>query len=325
MPTAEPISSAPEFDPELQAGLDAMGVRTLSVGVTPDAVAASRAAVAAGIPSFDEIAADPRFEFSERTVPGPPGGPDVGVLLAVPTGRPSGRPVLFTAHGGGLIMGNNRFGLPEVLDLAADLGAITVSVEYRLAPEHPFPAAHDDAYAALLWTARHIADVGGDPGAIVLHGGSAGGNLAAGLALRARDSGEVRPRGQVLLYPMLDDRDESPSHRQMRGLGVWDEVSNRTAWDCVLGALRDDPPERAAPARARTVAGLPPAYLEAGSAETFRDETVAYAQRMWNSGGDAELHVWPGAFHGFDLFVPGSTAARRARATRRDWINRLLS
>ena len=325
MSVADPVHPAPDFDPQLRAALEAMGVPCVSVGITPDTVQTEREAIDHRTPSFELIASDSRFAVSELAVPGLPGNPSVDLLLAVPADRPSGCPVLFTTHGGGLIMGNSRFGLPDVLDLAADIAAVTVSVEYRLAPEHPFPAAHDDAYAALLWTARHAADIDGDAESIILYGGSAGANLAAGLALRARDSGEMRPRGQVLLYPMLDDRNESLSARQMRGRGVWDDVSNRTAWDSVLGELRDNPPEYAAPARSRNLSDLPPAYLEAGSAETFRDETVAYAQRIWSCGGDAELHIWPGAFHGFDLFVPDSTVARRARTARRDWITRLLS
>lgn len=323
-PTTAEARQTPDFDRELRAAMESMGMQTMAVGITPDGIPAERETVGRLTPSFDEIASDSRFAVFRLVVPGLPGNAAVGLLVATPVGDPSGCPVLFTTHGGGLITGNNRFGLPGVLDLAADFAAVVVSVEYRLAPEHPYPAAHDDAYAALLWTARHAAEIGGDEETIVLHGGSAGANLAAGLALRARDSGELRPRGQMLIYPMLDDRNGSASARQMRGRGVWDEVSNRTAWDSVLGTLRGEPPAYAAPARARRLSGLPPTYLEAGSAETFRDETIAYADRIWSSGGDAELHVWPGAFHGFDLFVPHSTVARRARATRREWITRLL-
>lgn len=127
---------------------------------------------------------------------------------------------------------------------------------------------------------------------------------------------------------MLDDRTETLSARQMHGRGVWDDVTNRTAWAALLDGgvpAASRPSELAAPARARSLAGLPPTYLEVGSAETFRDEVVDFARQMWSEGGDAELHVWPGAFHGFDLFVPDSEVAHRVRRTRREWLHRLLA
>ncbi|WP_424187711.1 alpha/beta hydrolase [Actinokineospora sp. G85] len=315
---------APAFDPELREVLRNVDGHAIAVGIRPDTVLAERAAVEQQIVSYADIAADPRFELSVRTAPGTGGNPSVELLVASPATRREGRPVLFVTHGGGLIFGNARYGLPGMLDLAADLDALVVSVEYRLAPEHPFPAAHDDAWAALLWTIREAAELDADPTSVVLCGGSAGANLAAGLALRARDTGEVTPRGQLLIYPMLDDRNDTPSARQMHGIGVWDDVSNRTAWESVRGPAGHELPAYAAPARADSLAALPPTYLEVGSAETFRDETVAYAQRIWSCGGDAELHVWPGAFHGFDLFAPTSTVARRARTARREWLHRLL-
>jgi acetyl esterase/lipase len=324
--TAEHRTTPPPFDPQLTEVFRSMGVQALAVGMTDDGVGAARESMGRLTPSFEELAADPRYRFSRRSVPGLPANPPVDVLLALPVDSPAPGPLLFTTHGGGLISGTHITGLPGVLDAAADIGATVISVDYRLAPEHPFPAAHEDAYAALLWAADNAASIGVDPDRIVLYGGSAGGNLAAGLALRARDSGEVRLRGQVLLYPMLDDRSATLSSRQMRGLGIWDDVTNRTAWDCVLGSPRDEPPSPyAVPARAADLSGLPPTYLEVGSAETFRDETIEFAHRLWQHGGDAELHVWAGAFHGFDLFAPGSIVSARARAARRDWLVRLAT
>ncbi len=127
------------------------------------------------------------------------------------------------------------------------------------------------------------------------------------------------------MYPMLDDRNDSISARQMTGLGVWDSVSNRTAWDAVLGTARDgEVSPYAVPARAADLTGLPPAFLDAGSAETFRDEVVGYAQRLWAAGGNAELHVWPGAYHGFDTFAPQAAISQHAMMARGQWLARLL-
>jgi acetyl esterase/lipase len=214
-----------------------------------------------------------------------------------------------------------------VLEWARELDAVVVSVEYRLAPEHPYPAGVEDVYAGLLWTARHAGGLGGDPERIVVAGASAGGGLTAALALLARDREGPRPLGQVLMYPMLDDRNDTVSAHQMAGVGAWDRTANETAWTAVLGDARGGPdvPPYAAPARASDLSGLPPAFLDVGSAETFRDEVVDYASRIWRAGGVAELHVWPGGFHGFDAFAPHTVLARTARAARIAWLRRLLA
>jgi acetyl esterase/lipase len=212
------------------------------------------------------------------------------------------------------------------LEYARELDAVVVSVEYRLAPEHPHPAPIEDVYAGLLWTAEHAKEIGGDPERIVIMGASAGGGLSAALALLTRDRGGPRPIGQLLLCPMLDDRNDTPSAHQMTGVGVWDRTSNETGWTALLGDRRGGPDVSpyAAPARAEDLTGLPPAFLDVGSAETFRDEVVAYASRLWQSGGIAELHVWPGGFHGFDGFAPQAAVSQAARAAHVSWLRRLL-
>jgi alpha/beta hydrolase family protein len=155
--------------------------------------------------------------------------------------------------------------------------------------------------------------------------GAAGGNLAAALALLARDRREVDVLGQLLMYPMLDDRNDTASVRQMTGIGVWDAVSNATGWAAWLGGRSgEDVPPYAAPAREPDLSGLPPTFLDAGSAESFRDEIVEYARRLWAAGGDAELHVWPGAYHAFDFLAPQAEISQRARAARLHWLRRLL-
>ncbi|MEU7815928.1 alpha/beta hydrolase [Pseudonocardia sp. NPDC049154] len=312
----------PPFDPELAAALAVTGQTSIATGITLDQLASERANLAETVPTVADLAADERLLVEERTVPGAERGPELKLLVVRPRGRTDPRPVVYNTHGGGLIMGNNRYGLDPVLDFARELELVVVSVDYRLAPEHPFPAGTEDAYAGLRWLAAEPAAVGGD-GRIVVTGGSAGGNLAAALALMARDRKEIEITGQLLMYPMLDDRNDSVSARQMLGLGVWDRVSNETGWTAWLDGAGEVSPY-AAPARAADLAGLPPAFLDAGSAETFRDEIVDYAARLWAAGGEAELHVWPGAFHAFDFLAPQADLSQRARAARLHWLRRLL-
>ncbi|MFD4572579.1 alpha/beta hydrolase [Streptomyces sp. NPDC058417] len=324
MPTTPP--PPPPFDPELAAALAATGQTSFATGITLDTLAAEREVLRMFTPTLADLTADERFEVEEHTAPGPDGAPDVPLLVVRPRGLTGTRPVIYHTHGGGLIMGDNRYGLHTALEWALELDAVVVSVEYRLAPEHPFPAGFDDAWAGLLWTARNADRISGDPRRVLLAGGSAGGNLAAALALRDRDTKEVGVLGQVLLYPMLDDRNDTASALQMTGLGVWDRDSNRTGWEAWLSGTEqgEEPSAYASPGRAEDLSGLAPAFLDVGTAETFRDEVVTYASRIWQAGGQAELHVWPGAFHGFDQLAPQSALAQAARDARLRWLRRLL-
>ncbi|WP_327348020.1 alpha/beta hydrolase [Streptomyces europaeiscabiei] len=315
----------PPFDPELAAALAELGDQVPTTA-TPDGIPAAREQLNGEVPLLtnDELSCGGLFDVQERTVPGPPGAPDVSLLICRPTAVPAPRPIVYFTHPGGMIVGTNRLGLP--LDWAEELGLVVVSVEYRLAPEHPHPAPVEDCYAGLVWTAAHAKEIGGDPDRIVLAGGSAGGGLAAALALLARDRQGPRPLGQLLMCPMLDDRNDTLSAHQMAGLGVWDRTANETGWNALLGEARgtDDVEPYAAPARAADLSGLPPAFIDVGSAETFRDEDVTYASRIWQAGGSAELHVWPGGFHGFDGLVPEAALSVDAREARLRWLRRLL-
>jgi acetyl esterase/lipase len=225
-----------------------------------------------------------------------------------------------------MMMGTPRSVLVPILDLTGALGMAVVSVDYRLAPENPDPAPVEDCFAGLVWTAAHGPEFGIDADRLVVAGPSAGGGLAAGVALLARDRGGPALAGQMLMCPMLDDRDDTVSAVQMDGHGVWDRTSNRTGWTALLGDRRAGPDVSpyAAPARATDLSGLPAAYLDVGSAETFRDETITYAGAIWRSGGDAELHVWPGAFHRHDVFALDSRLGRTTWAARENWLRRLL-
>ncbi|MFF9075700.1 alpha/beta hydrolase fold domain-containing protein [Streptomyces sp. NPDC014872] len=210
---------------------------------------------------------------------------------------------------------------------AEPLELVVVSVDYRLAPEFPYPASIEDCYAGLMWLSRHATALGGDPQRIVIAGGSAGGGLVAALALMARDRQAPPVIGQLMICPMLDDRNDSLSGHQMAGRGVWDRHANDLGWSSLLGEARGSSrlSMYAAAARATDLSRLPPAYVDVGAAETFRDENVLYATRIWQAGGDAELHVWAGGFHGFDQLAPHTDIARDARHTRFRWLCRLLN
>ncbi|WP_405553389.1 alpha/beta hydrolase [Streptomyces canus] len=318
----------PPFDPELSAALDLIK-DVISPGLTLDEIDVVRQGPGIEMLADLDLTLDGFFEVEDRSVPGPAGAPEISLLICRPTGPSSagtGRPVIYHVHGGGMILGNNRVGVDGPLAWAKELDAVVVSVEYRLAPEHPHPAPVEDVYAGLVWTSEHAEELGGDPERIVIAGASAGGGLSAALALLTRDREGPRPMGQLLMCPMLDDRNDSHSTYQMAGLGVWDRTANETGWTALLGELRGGPdvPAYAAPARAEDLSGLPPAFLDVGSAETFRDEVVAYASRIWQSGGVAELHVWPGGFHGFDGFAPQAALSQAARAAHVRWLRRLL-
>jgi acetyl esterase/lipase len=315
----------PPFDPELADGLAALRI-PLPTTLTTDMIAESRQATILNRTPDRELIRDGAFQLEERAVPGPSGTPDVSLLVCHPIGVDHPDGVLYYIHGGGMVAGDNRFGVPEVLVWAEELRLAVVSVDYRLAPEHPYPAAVEDCYAGLVWTVRNARELGVDPDRMVAVGGSAGGGLAAAVALLARDRGGPHLAGQMLMCPMLDDRNDTPSSQQMTGRGVWDRAANETAWTAYLGERRagSDVSPYAAPARAVDLAGLPPAYIDVGSAEVFRDEAVAYAVRIWQAGGQAELHVWPGGFHGFDGLVPQARISREAKAARLRWLARLL-
>ncbi|MFF3753663.1 alpha/beta hydrolase [Streptomyces sp. NPDC002018] len=328
-PTAAPdgrVGPPPPFDPELAAALDLIREQ-LGDLLSFDDIPAMREGQGRARLSDEDLRRDGAFEVEERTVPGPAGEPDISLLICRPAGATTALPALYHIHGGGMIIGDNRSGVDTALDWAQELDLVVVSVEYRLAPEHPHPAPVEDAYAGLVWTAEHAAELGVDPDRIVVGGGSAGGGLAAAVALLARDRGGPALVGQLLLCPMLDDRNDTYSSRQMTGLGVWDSAANHTGWSALLGERRGGPDVSpyAAPARATDLSGLPPAFIDVGSAETFRDEDIAYAGRLWQAGGVAELHVWPGGFHGFELMAPQAALSQDARHAPLVWLRRLLA
>jgi acetyl esterase/lipase len=220
-------------------------------------------------------------------------------------------PGLYSIHGGGMVLDDRFADLPRLVALIEEFGFVCATVEYRLAPEHPHPAPLEDCYAGLVWFASTF----GFP-RLIVGGGSAGGGLGAGVALLARDRGGPALAGQLLLCPMLDDRTSA----DLPGL-VWTREANDFGWRSLLGG-RTSP--YAAPARMPDLGGLPPAFVEVGGAELFRDEDVTYAQRLASAGVPTELHVWAEAHHGFDRLAPESEVTRAALAARSSWLRRLL-
>ncbi|WP_432050666.1 alpha/beta hydrolase [Verrucosispora sp. NA02020] len=264
----------------------------------------------------------------EITVPAADGTP-IPLAVLRPAGSSDGAPApcVYWIHGGGMVLGDRYAQLDIPLEWLDRFGAVVVSVDYRLAPEVTGTTLVEDCYQGLLWTATHAADLHIDPARLVVAGASAGGGLAAGVTLMARDLGTPPIAAQVLIGPMLDHRNDTTSSRQYSGgPGVWTGESNEFCWRCVLGEETDRPvPAYVSPALADDLGGLPTTYVDAGSAEVFRDESVDYASRIWAAGGQAELHVWAGGCHGFDAILPQAAISTTARRTRTDWLARVLS
>lgn len=312
----------PPFDPELEGAL-ALIAQQLPSTLTAEMIPGLRSAPLLS-PSPEDLAAA-GIETRIVTIPGY-GGDEIEVTVIQPVGRTGTGPGIFHTHGGGMIIGDRWTGVTAFFDAIVRFNAVFVTVEYRLAPEFPDPVPVEDCYAGLVWTAEHADELAIDPDRLIIAGGSAGGGLAAGVALLARDRQGPRLAAQMLMYPMLDDRDQSVSTTQIDGEGVWDRGSNILGWSALLGDRRgtDDVSIYAAPARATDLSGLPPAFIDCGSAEVFRDEDVAYATTIWAAGGQAELHVWPGGFHGFEGFVPQARLAQEMVGARERWLDRIL-
>ncbi|MEY9849033.1 acetyl esterase/lipase [Streptacidiphilus sp. BW17] len=321
-------TGAVPLDAEIQVEWDAFLAEVPNPALMSlEQLAEIRASVEAAVAAIDDLGQGGRFTVSEHSVPGRDGAPEVPLLVCTPAGAPASRPALYYLHGGGFYCNDHRLGLNQLLETAERFGATLISAGYRLAPEHRYPAQIDDAYTGLLWVADHADELGIDPERIVVTGNSAGGGLGAALALTVRDKGGPRLLGQLLMYPMLDDRNDSPSALQMDGVDFWDRSFNGFGWSALLGDAQGGPdvPAYAAPARATDLSGLPPAFLDVGSAECLRDEVLAYADRIWHAGGRAELHVWAGGIHAFDREIPEAQISQDAIAARHRWLERLLA
>ncbi|MFE7790659.1 alpha/beta hydrolase [Streptomyces sp. NPDC057460] len=314
-------TARPTLDPELRALLADM---PLMSQLSPEVLAQLRQ-----LPStpVEPLLAHRQADRREVTVPAKDGAPiPLSVFSPANTDRTIAAPCVYWMHGGGMVMGDRFSQIDIPLEWLDEFGAVVVSVDYRLAPEATGPTLVDDCYQGLLWVAEHSAELGIDPARIVVAGASAGGGLAAGVTLLARDLGTPAIAAQMLICPMLDHRNTSTSSRQYSGgPGVWTREMNEFGWRAVLGDLtHHEVPEYVSPSLADDLSGLPTTYIDTGSAEVFRDEDTDYATRIWADGGQAELHVWAGGFHGFDALYPQARISAAARQTRTAWLARLL-
>lgn len=263
-----------------------------------------------------------RTVYRDQAVPGPEGDPDVTLRIYTVDGAGSDLPCLYWIHGGGYMFGSALADDTRLSRWVEELNCVVVSVEYRLAPEHPYPAPLEDCYAGLLWTLSHAAELDIDPDRLVVGGASAGAGLAAGLALLARDRAEVAIAHQLLIYPMIDDRHANISSGFKAP--IWNKDANVLGWRAYLGSAIEsgDIPIYAAPARATDLSGLPPATIVVGTIDVFRDEDIDYAARLLGAGVSTELHVYPGAPHGFEMMAATTAVAQRCQRDLDDALKR---
>jgi len=300
------------IDPELAAFVDLLPAFDLSD-------------LAAARDAFDEMIAQMQTELPEaealeiedRLVPGWEGDPDVPVRVYRPRSAagPTAVPGIVFIHGGGFMIGSVDTEHMGAVLVAADTGAVVVSVDYRLAPEHPYPAALHDCAAALSWLHDQAGALGVDPGRVAVVGASAGGGLAAAVALLARDLGGPPICFQLLQIPELDDRLETPSMQRFVDSPLWNRPLAVQSWMAYLGDLWGTPdvPALAAPSRATDLGGLPPAYISTAENDPLRDEGIAYALGLLHAGVSVELHQFPGTFHGSALVTTAAVSRRAQR------------
>ena len=299
-------------DPELLAALEFMPPFDLSVEMLPK----MRGMMVEMLQQQRDAAPPSDILAEERRIPGPSGAPDVRIVVYSPPASSGLTPGYLHIHGGGYVMGS-----PEMFDMqnkavVREIGCTVVSVDYRLAPDTPHPGPVEDCYAALKWLHGNAASLGVDPNRIAIGGESAGGGLAAGLGLLVRDRGEVPIVFQLLIYPMLDDRTVTRSDpHPIAGEFIWNAQSNRFGWHSLLGREPGSAgiSPYAAAARADDLSGLPPTFISVGALDIFLDENIDYAQRLLRAGVPTELHVYPGAYHGFDLAIEADVTKRFRR------------
>lgn len=296
------------LNPELAAYLTTMEPLVLNddIAVTRDAWRQST------LEANARLALPEAVDVQDCLIPGPKDGDRLTVRLYRPSQlqQSTALPVLLWLHGGGMMLCSIEDHHQQVARLAHDVGCCIISVDYPLAPEHPYPAALEATYTALRWLFENAETMNIDSQRVAVGGVSAGGNLAAALALLARDRGEFELHFQLLLCPMLDPREGRQAHRRIYDQRIWNRDHNHRAWSAYLHGLDPILPY-AAPILASDLDGLPPAYLLVGDQDAFVDETVFYAQALMGSGVPTELHVIPGAFHGFEFLLPEAELSRR--------------
>ena len=266
------------------------------------------------------------IDIQDVQLPGAAGAPALRVRLYRPQGAAGPVPAMLWIHGGGFLFGAPEFDEIGNIETARELGILIAAVDYRLAPRHPFPAPLEDCHSALSWLHDSAAALGVDPRRIAIGGSSAGGGLAAALALKVRDAGVIPVAFQLLLYPMLDDRTVLRTDLADDNLRLWDTASNRYGWTCYLGAAPGSAgiSVYAAPARCGNLHGLPPAWLGVGTYDLFLDEDLAYARGLNEAGVACEVRVVEAAYHGFDAVSRQAPVSREFRASYLAALKRAL-
>ena len=309
--------------PELVPGLDLAPKMTLS----SDMLVEYRKFLDENFTLEEEEYARPDVRIEHKTIPQAFGGPDVRIIVYKPANSDAPLPALVSIHGGGYCVGTAELSGPSSVRTAAEVGCMVVSVDYRLAPETKAPGAVEDCYSALKWLHEQADALGLDRKRIAISGESAGGGMAAALALFARDRGEYDVCFQVLIYPMLDDR-TVVGHYENPHIGefLWTNESNAFGWASLLGSEPggDGVSPYAAAARATDLTNLPPAYISVGSLDLFLEESIDYAARLLRAGVNVELHIYPGAYHGYEMAAE-SEIAIQSEKERRDALRRAFT
>lgn len=314
--------------PELLPGLEAfraigLSVQDFTAANIPEVRTVAKAAFEGAIA---HLPPNLRVRSEDRLVPGLNGAPDILLRIYRPVAAQGVLPCMFWIHGGGMILAEMAFDDPDCQAYAEQVQCVVVSVEYRLAPEHPYPCGMEDCYAGLSWVAANAQDLGIDATRIAIAGRSGGACLAAATALWARDHQGPTLAYQLLIYPMLDDRNQTPSSLEFTDVVSWSRRQNLSAWSAVLGSAAgtDSVSPYAAPARAKDVSRLPPTLIQVGELEIFRDESIAYAQALMKAQVPCELHVYPGLYHGSDMFNPAAASSVEMAAERIAALKRAL-
>jgi acetyl esterase len=300
----------PTIDPELADIVELIPNSDISDPVAARASFESMiATLASEIPRIETL------EITDRLVPGWEGDPDVPVRVYQPLERTGAGPGIVMIHGGGFIVGSVETEHAGAAMLSINTGAVVVSVDYRLAPEHPYPAGVHDCYSALSFVAQSATDLGVDTTRIALVGSSAGGGLAAATALLARDQGGPAICFQMLHIPELDDRLQTVSMTTFVDSPIWNRPLAVQSWRAYLGELSgsDEVPAYAAPSRATDLSGLPPAYISTAENDPLRDEGILYGLGLLQAGVSVELHQFPGTFHGSALVTTAAVSKRAQR------------
>ena len=309
-----------DYDPELAAGLGMLPTLDLDDLVTMREMTLKLEATMADL--ID------RTGVSSREVHVPTthaGEHDLVLRVHTPEDQTEPLPLVYDMHGGGFCIGSPSFSDARAVQMVREVPAVVVSVDYRLAPEHPYPVPLEDCYHGLVWAGEHADELGIDASRIAVYGHSAGGNLAAALCLLTRDRGGPHIDFQYLGVPTVDDRGATASRTAYEDTAVLDRQNTALAWQNYLGEVhgRDDVPGYAAPIRAESLAGLPPAYVSVMQFDPVRDEGIAYATKLAQAGVPTELHLFPATFHGSSM-IPTAQVSRREYAEEAAVLRRAL-